>query len=223
MKIEQKNNLSKKSIKEIDTIFSIFNEIEINPRIELKYKTPYQLLVSVILSARSTDIQVNKITDQLFEKIATPEEMIDLGKENLKNYIKFLGLYNNKANNIIVTSHMLIENFKSEVPNNIKDLLSLPGIGTKSAKVILNVIFGESVIAVDTHVFRTSNRIGLCSTKTPIATEIALESIIPKKWLNKVHHWLVLHGRYICKARKPLCEKCPIRKLCNYYNSIFIN
>jgi len=207
--------LSKKQLIEIFTRFEVAKE---TPLIELNYTSPYTLLIAVVLSAQSTDKTVNKVTLKLFEKNNTPERILELGEENLKNFIKSIGLYNSKARNIIKLSRMLIEKFSSTVPDNLKDLQLLPGVGRKSANVILNSIFGKHTIAVDTHVFRVSNRIGLCKTKNPLETELALEKIIPDNFKKYAHHWLVLHGRYICKARKPLCSKCIINDICTYEN-----
>jgi endonuclease-3 len=204
----------KKNIEEIFTRFAVKKP---QPRIELDYYSPYTLLVAVVLSAQSTDKGVNRVTPNLFAVADTPEKMVTLGEENLKNYIKTIGLFNNKARNIIKMSEALIAKHNSEVPATLEELSSLPGVGRKSANVMLNSIFGHPTIAVDTHVFRVSNRIGLCKSKNPLQTEKALVEIIPDKWKPNAHHWLVLHGRYVCKARKPDCHKCLINDLCNSY------
>jgi endonuclease-3 len=188
-----------------------------NPESELDYDSDYTLLVAVILSAQSTDKMVNKVTKKLFEVAKTPQEICDLGEEKLKSFISSINYFNNKARNIIKTSEILVKKFNSQVPNSLEELTSLPGIGRKSANVILNSAFGHETIAVDTHVFRVSNRLGLCKTKTPNETERALIEVIPSEFLRDAHHWLVLHGRYICKARKPLCETCKIRDFCSFY------
>ena len=176
--------------------------------------------MAVVLSAQSTDKGVNKVTPTLFSVADTPEKMVDLGEEKLKKYIKTIGLFNNKAKAIVAFSKMLIDKFNSEVPSTLKELESLPGVGRKSANVMLNSIWGKSTIAVDTHVFRTSNRIGLCKTNNPLNTELALMKIVPKKWQDKAHHWLVLHGRYVCKARKPECGKCIISDICRFKEKV---
>ena len=201
-------------------MFLIFQESSPQPKIELIHINPYTLLVAVILSAQSTDKGVNKATQSLFQLVQTPAQMVSLGEEKLKLYIKSIGLFNSKASNIIAMSKILCEQFDSMVPDNLADLESLPGVGRKSANVILNSIFGKHTMAVDTHVFRVSNRIGLCKTKTPIATERALNAIIPDKFKLYAHHWLVLHGRYICKAKKPSCATCLIKDLCRYDHKI---
>jgi endonuclease-3 len=200
----------------INEIFSRFMENKPQPKIELNYKTPYELLVAVVLSAQSTDKGVNRVTPTLFEKAPSPQYMVALGEETLKGYIKTIGLYNNKAKNIIAFSKTLMEQFEGVVPDNFEALCKLPGVGRKSANVMLNSIWGHKVIAVDTHVFRVSNRIGLCKTTTPEKTEHALMKVIPETWKTYAHHWLVLHGRYVCKARKPECARCIINDLCEY-------
>lgn len=186
------------------------------PKTELEFTNHYTLLVAVILSAQATDVGVNKATKALFATISTPEDMIALGEAGLKSYIKTIGLYNAKAANIIAMSQKLIDEFHSQVPEDFKALQSLPGVGRKTANVVLNCAFGHPTIAVDTHVFRTSNRIGLVQTKTPDATEEALLKAIPDQWKQHAHHWLILHGRYTCKARKPLCGNCIIADLCKF-------
>ncbi len=200
----------------INEIFSRFNENKPQPKIELHYQNPYELLIAVVLSAQSTDKGVNRVTPSLFEVAPTPSAMLLLGEEALKSYIKTIGLYNNKAKNIIALSKMLVEQFDSEMPDDFESLRKLPGVGRKSANVMLNSLWGHKVIAVDTHVFRVSNRIGLCKTTTPEKTEHALTKIIPDQWKTYAHHWLVLHGRYVCKARKPECGRCIINDLCEY-------
>lgn len=205
--------LDKKDIKEI---FLRFTQQRPIPTIELDYCNPYTLLVAVILSAQATDVSVNKVTARLFEVADNPEKMLSLGEVNLSTLIKSIGLYNTKSKNIIATSELLVNNFQGIVPDNMKDLQTLPGVGRKSANVILNTIFKQPTIAVDTHVFRLGNRIGFCSAKNPLETEIALQKKIPTQFKLYAHHWLVLHGRYICKARKPLCTQCVISDLCEY-------
>lgn len=200
----------------INEIFRRFSENKPHPRIELEYRNPYELLIAVVLSAQSTDKGVNRVTPALFDAAPTPEKMVELGLEKLKSYIKTIGLYNNKAKNIIELSRILVESYNSEVPSDLDELQKLPGVGRKSANVMLNSIWGKPTIAVDTHVFRTSNRIGLCKEKNVLKTEQSLLKNIPDQWKDYAHHWLVLHGRYICKARKPECGKCLINDLCNF-------
>ena len=198
--------------------FSRFKEKNSNPKIELEFSDAYTLLVAVILSAQSTDKGVNRVTPALFAVAGTPEKMVKLGLDALKKHIKTIGLYNSKAKHIIAMSQALIEEHDGEVPCDFIALQKLPGVGRKSANVLLNSMWGHHTIAVDTHVFRVSNRIGLCTTKNPLQTELALVKTIPKEWQDKAHHWLVLHGRYICKARKPNCSQCLINDLCLYEN-----
>jgi endonuclease-3 len=185
--------------------------------IELKYINIYTLLVSVILSAQATDKQVNKITEQLFEIVKNPHDMLKLGEENLKKYIKSINYYNNKAKNIIRMSDKLIKDFNSTVPNNLNDLMSLNGVGRKTANVVLNVAFGKSSIAVDTHVFRTVNRIGIVKADNVIETEKELEKVVPDKYKKYINTFFVLFGRYNCKAIKPLCDDCILKKYCRLY------
>lgn len=199
-------------------IFEKFASINSNPTTELKYQTPFELLIAVILSAQATDISVNKATEKLFAVANTPRKILDLGEDGLKKFIKTIGLHNTKAKNIIKTCELLIKKFHSQVPDNRQDLESLPGVGRKTANVILNTGFGESTIAVDTHILRVSRRIGLAHGKTPLQVENELIKIVPKEYLLRAHHWLVLHGRYICTARKPHCPECPINDLCEYPN-----
>jgi endonuclease-3 len=172
--------------------------------------------VAVVLSAQSTDVGVNKATKPLFSVVRTPEEMLTLGEEGLRNYIKTIGLFNAKAKNIIALSQALVDYHHSKVPEDLDALIKLPGVGIKTANVVLNCAFGHPTIAVDTHVFRVSNRIGLVSTKTPEQTMVPLVKTIPKEWRQHAHHWLILHGRYVCKARKPECGRCLIVDLCQY-------
>ena len=205
--------------KDIEKIFYYLNSQNNSPKTELSYSSPYTLLIAVILSAQSTDKSVNKVTSKLFKVVSSPREMIDLGENKLKNLIKTIGLFNTKAKNIILTSQILVENFNSEVPKTRDKLESLPGVGRKTANVILNEAFGFPTIAVDTHIFRLSNRIGLSKGKNPLEVELDLEKNIPEKWKKHAHHWLILHGRYICKSRKPMCWDCKIKNECKYYKS----
>ena len=216
-----------KMIKKKDDILSIFSELSKKipkPAIELDYINPYTLLVAIILSAQATDKGVNKATPALFAIVNSPEEMLKLGEEGLKGYIKTIGLYNSKAKNIIAMSQRLVDHHNGEVPNNREDLMKLPGVGRKSANVLLNSVWGMPTIAVDTHVFRVSNRIGLCNEKIPEKTELALENllngIMQDEEKRAVHHLLVLHGRYTCLARKPKCHDCPLTRWCGYYKTV---
>ena len=200
----------------IDRIFRNLAKNISNPKTELQYKNSYTFLISVVLSAQATDKSVNEATKELFKVVKKPEEMIMLGERKLKTYIKTIGLYNSKAKNIINLSKILIKKYKSKIPKDFNLLISLPGVGNKTASVYQNEILNLPRIAVDTHVFRVSNRIGLVKTKNPDETQNILESIIPKKWLISAHHLIILHGRNICKAQRPLCDKCSILKLCNF-------
>ncbi len=186
------------------------------PTTELIYFSDFELLVAVILSAQATDISVNKATVELFKVANTPETILELGLSKLKTYIKSIGLYNTKAEYIIKTSKILVANFNSKVPETRKELESLPGVGRKTANVILNTAFGHATIAVDTHIFRVAKRLGLANATTPLAVELQLEQIIPNKFKKDAHHWLILHGRYVCKARQPECSKCCIKDFCEY-------
>lgn len=186
------------------------------PATELNYEAPFELLVSVILSAQATDISVNKATDRLYPVARTPEAILALGVDGLKPYIRTIGLFNSKADNIIKTCRILIEKHNSEVPRTRKELEALPGVGRKTANVVLNTAFGEPTIAVDTHIFRVSNRTRIAQGKTPLEVEMRLLRLTPDEFKKDAHHWLILHGRYICKARKPLCGECPIVEWCEY-------
>lgn len=198
-------------------IFQRFQQNNPNPTTELEYNSVFELLIAVILSAQATDVSVNKATDKLFKKYNTPEKIYKLGEEKLKAYIKTIGLYNSKAKNIILTCKDLIDNHNSIVPDNRKDLEALPGVGRKTANVVLNTAFGQPTMAVDTHIFRLSNRLGIAPGKTVLEVEKNLLKKVPKEFLQDAHHWLILHGRYICVARKPKCEQCFLTDLCDYY------
>jgi len=200
----------------IDQIFTRLAANDPHPKTELQFTNEFTLLVAVVLSAQATDVGVNKATKALFAKADSPRKMLALGEAGLKNYIKTIGLFNGKAKNIMALSKKLLEEFGGKIPHTREALQTLPGVGRKTANVWLNCARGEPTIAVDTHVFRVANRLGLCKTKTPKTTEIALENSIPAKWKSHVHHWLVLHGRYVCKARKPECPRCILRELCEY-------
>jgi endonuclease-3 len=198
------------------TIFSKLRELDASPDTELHYSSPFQLLVAVILSAQATDISVNKATDKLYPVANTPESILALGVSGLKPYIRTIGLFNSKAENIIKTCRLLIDNHGSEVPRTRGELEALPGVGRKTANVVLNTAFGEPTIAVDTHIFRVSNRTGIAKGKTPLEVEKRLVRLTPDEFKQDAHHWLILHGRYICKARKPMCGVCPIIEWCEY-------
>lgn len=199
-------------------IFNRFKKQNPNPTTELKYHSPFELLIAVMLSAQATDVSVNKVTDKLFLAASTPLQMLNLGEEKLKGYIKSIGLFNTKAANIIKTVQKLMTDFNGEVPKTLAELESLPGVGRKTANVILNTAFGKETIAVDTHIFRVANRIGLAQGKTPLEIELKLLKIIPAQFRKDAHHWLILHGRYVCIARKPKCPNCIIKDLCEYPN-----
>jgi endonuclease-3 len=186
------------------------------PETELEYVNPYTLLVAVALSAQATDVGVNKATQSLFAKVKTPAAMLELGEEELKRHIKTIGLFNTKAKNVIAAARILVNEFGGEVPRERDKLEQLPGVGRKTANVVLNVAFGEPTIAVDTHIFRVANRTGLAKGKTPLEVELKLEKVTPKPFVTHAHHWLILHGRYICKARTPECWRCPVADLCAY-------
>lgn len=186
------------------------------PKSELEFINPYTLLVAVVLSAQATDKGVNKATAPLFKKVTRPEQMLKLGLDGLKEYVKSIGLYNAKAANIIALSRILIEKHGGEVPKDREALQALPGVGRKTANVVLNVAFNEPTMAVDTHVFRVANRTGLASGKTPEAVEAGLLKATPREFMDHAHHWLILHGRYICKAKNPRCMDCIIRDLCGF-------
>ena len=202
--------------KNINKIFEIFKDNNPEPKGELIYSSSYTLLVAVVLSAQATDVSVNKATKNLFKLAKTPKEMISIGEEKVIENIKSIGLYKNKAKNVINLSKILLEKFNGEVPRSLEELQSLPGVGRKTANVVLNMAFDIPTVAVDTHVFRVSNRTKIAVGKNVNEVELALLKNIPKKYLYHAHHWLILHGRYICKARKPLCDKCPILDLCPF-------
>lgn len=204
--------------KKVREIFLRFQKANAHPTTELIYHSPFELLVAVILSAQATDISVNKATLKLFKVANTPETILKLGETQLKEYIKTIGLFNAKAKNIIKMCALVIEKHHSKVPNNREALEELPGVGRKTANVILNTFFKMPVIAVDTHIFRVANRIGLSKGKTPLAVENQLMKVIPTEFLYDAHHWLILHGRYVCIARKPRCSECIIKDLCEYPN-----
>jgi endonuclease-3 len=197
-------------------IFRRLRELNPEPKGELEHLNAYTLLVAVVLSAQSTDAGVNKATQRLFALADTPQKMLALGEEGLREHIKTLNFFNTKAKNIIALSRRLVEEFGGEVPAEVEVLETLPGVGRKSASVVANIAFGTPRIAVDTHIFRVANRIPLAVTKAPLETQDALEAIVPQEYLRDAHHWLILHGRYICKARQPECWRCPITEFCRY-------
>ena len=186
------------------------------PKTELEYSNPYTLLVAVVLSAQATDTGVNKATRALFKLVDNPSKMLALGEAKLKDHVKTIGLFNSKAKNIIALSHILMNQYGGKVPRDRTALEALPGVGRKTANVVLNVAFGEPTIAVDTHIFRVANRTGLARGKTPLQVELKLEKVVPEAFRQHAHHWLILHGRYVCKARKPNCPECPINDLCAF-------
>ncbi|PKM81598.1 MAG: endonuclease III [Firmicutes bacterium HGW-Firmicutes-14] len=206
---------------DVNDILQKLGEIYPEPRTELNFKTPFELLIATILSAQTTDRQVNGITRTLFAKFSTPGDFSRLSVKQLEEEIKSCGLYKNKAKNIIETSRILSERYDSEVPSVFEDLVSLPGVGRKTANVVLANAFGRDVMAVDTHVFRVSNRLGLVSAPSPEKTEEELMKIIPEGLRNKAHHWLIFHGRNVCRAKKPKCTECNLRQYCRHYNEFF--
>ena len=199
---------------EIREIFRRFSVQRPEPKGELEHTNPFTLLVAVALSAQATDVGVNKATRALFAEVETPQQMLDLGEERLIAHIKTIGLYRNKAKNVIAMSRKLIDEFGGEVPRTREELVTLPGVGRKTANVVMSMAFGHATIAVDTHIFRIANRIGLAPGKTPDEVEAKLERVIPDEYLFHAHHWLILHGRYVCKARKPDCPACVIADIC---------
>ena len=187
-----------------------------NPKTSLKYRNKFTLLTSVVLSAQCTDVNVNNVTKNIYKKYYTPKHFADLGINKIRNLIKSIGLFNNKAKNLYYLSKILLEKYQSKVPNKFEELINLPGVGRKTANVVLNAAFNKPTIAVDTHVFRVSNRSGLSNGKNPGQVEDQLLKILPKKYIKNAHHLILLHGRYICRARNPLCKKCVINKICLY-------
>jgi endonuclease-3 len=201
---------------QIDEFFRRLAAEKPKPETELNYTSPFTLLVAVVLSAQATDAGVNRATDKLFQKVTTPAAMLELGEDGLKHHIKTIGLFNAKTKNVMALSKQLVEQFGGEVPRTREQLQSLPGVGRKTANVILNVLYGEPTMAVDTHVFRVANRTGMAKGKTPEEVEHKLVQVIPARWMHYAHHWLILHGRYTCKARVPLCPSCVVRDLCAF-------
>ena len=205
---------SKYNREEITEIFSRFRELRPEPKGELEHVNPFTLVVAVALSAQATDAGVNRATRELFKVADTPEKMLALGEEKVRDYIKTIGLYRNKAKNVIALSRKLVEEFDSKVPETREELVQLPGVGRKTANVVLSMAFGQATMAVDTHILRIGMRMGLAPAKTPDDVEQILMKIIPEEFLYHAHHWLILHGRYTCTARKPNCEACIVADLC---------
>jgi endonuclease III len=201
---------------EIDELYRRFATANPDPKSELAFVNPYTLLVAVVLSAQATDVGVNKATETLFREVDTPEKMLALGEERLRERIKTIGLFNTKAKNVIALSRALVERHAGEVPRDREALEALPGVGRKTANIVLNVAYGEPTVAVDTHVFRVANRTGLAPGGTPLDVETALLARTPERWLRRAHHWLILHGRYVCQAKKPRCPVCIIRDICRF-------
>ncbi|HKJ16750.1 MAG TPA: endonuclease III [Xanthomonadales bacterium] len=203
---------------DVREFFTRLQEVDPEPTTELEYDSPFELLIAVILSAQATDVGVNKATRRLYQVASTPRAILDLGEDGLKQYIRTIGLFNSKAANIIKTCKALIEEHDGQVPGDRAALEALPGVGRKTANVVLNTAFGQPTMAVDTHIFRVSNRTGLAPGKTPLAVEKKLLEVIPEEFLYNAHHWLILHGRYTCIARKPRCPECILRDLCAFKN-----
>ena len=206
-----------------DQILEFFRRLaELNPDpvTELEFGNVYQLLVAVTLSAQSTDVGVNKATRALFREVTTPQQMVELGEEGLKEHIKTIGLFNSKAKNVIALSQMLVDRYGGEVPQDRDALVELPGVGRKTANVVMNCAFGAETFAVDTHIFRVANRTGMAKGKTPLAVEKGLEKKVPNPFRVGSHHWMILHGRYICKARTPECWRCPVVDLCGFKDKV---
>ncbi|CAD0355092.1 endonuclease III [Xanthomonas sp. WHRI 8391] len=201
---------------EVQEMFERLRELNPHPTTELEYTTPFELLIAVLLSAQATDVGVNKATRKLYPVANTPRDILDLGEEGLKRYIATIGLFNAKAKNVIATCRILLEQYAGEVPHDRAALEALPGVGRKTANVVLNTAFGEPTMAVDTHIFRVANRTGLAPGKDVRVVEDKLVKVIPTEFLHDAHHWLILHGRYVCKARKPDCPGCVIHDLCRY-------
>jgi endonuclease-3 len=201
---------------DIREMFARFAELDPKPTTELEYRTPFELLVAVILSAQATDVGVNKATRRLYPVANTPRQILALGEDGLKRYINSIGLYNAKAANVIAMCRQLLEHHGGEVPRTRAELEALPGVGRKTANVVLNTAFGEPTMAVDTHIFRVANRTGLARGKNVREVEDRLLKVVPSEYLHDAHHWLILHGRYTCTARKPKCPQCPVRDLCRW-------
>lgn len=199
---------------EVDEIFRRFQEVSPHPKTELRYQDPFTLLVAVVLSAQATDASVNRVTPDLFRIADTPEKLAQLGEAALTERIKTIGLFRNKAKNLVALSRKLVAEHGGEVPDSREVLMTLPGVGRKTANVVLNTAFGQSTIGIDTHAFRVANRTGLAPGKTPLEVELKLERIVPERYKHNAHHWLILHGRYVCKAKRPECWRCIIADIC---------
>jgi endonuclease III len=199
----------------IEPFFAVLQAANPQPKTELEFSNVFELLAAVLLSAQATDVSVNKATKGLFAAANTPQKMLALGLDGITEHIKSIGLFRNKAKNLLATSRILVEQYAGEVPRSRDALMALPGVGRKTANVVLNVVFGEPTIAVDTHIFRVSNRTGLAPGKDPLAVELALLKRVPKAHMVHAHHWLILHGRYVCKARQPLCGQCAVAAYCD--------
>jgi len=197
-------------------LIKLLNKSIKNPKTSLKYRNKFTLLTSVVLSAQCTDVNVNNVTKDIYKKYYTPQHFVDLGINKIRNLIKSIGLFNNKSKNLYYLSKILLEKYQSKIPNKFEELILLPGVGRKTANVVLNAVFNEPTIAVDTHVFRVGNRTGLSNGKNPEQVESQLLKILPTKYIKKAHHLILLHGRYTCKSRNPLCKKCVINKICLY-------
>lgn len=206
----------KRNPAQIEAIFARFAAANPHPVTELVAPNPFCLLVAVVLSAQATDVSVNKATGALFARADTPQKMLKLGEAGLKSHIKTIGLFNAKAKNVMALCARLVSEYGGQVPHTREALETLPGVGRKTANVWLNCVLGEPTMAVDTHVFRVANRLGLCDEKTPLGVELKLVKRIPKQFLQHAHHWLILHGRYVCKARKPECARCAVHEWCGY-------
>ncbi|MCH7340844.1 endonuclease III [Acinetobacter higginsii] len=206
-------NMTKKQIK---TFFERLREQRPHPQTELNYSSPFELLIAVLLSAQATDVSVNKATDKLYPVANTAQAILDLGIDGLKSYIKTIGLYNSKAENVIKTCRILVDQYQGQIPETRKELEALPGVGRKTANVVLNTAFGQPTMAVDTHIFRVGNRTGLAVGKNVLEVEDRLIKVIPKEFIIDAHHWLILHGRYCCIARKPKCGECIVADVCNW-------
>ncbi|MGE8644192.1 endonuclease III [Acinetobacter vivianii] len=202
--------------KQIQTFFERLREQRPNPQTELNYSSPFELLIAVLLSAQATDVSVNKATDKLYPVANTAQAILNLGVDGLKEYIKTIGLYNSKAENVIKTCRILVEQYQGNIPETRKELEALPGVGRKTANVVLNTAFGQPTMAVDTHIFRVGNRTGLAVGKNVLEVEDRLVKVIPKEFIIDAHHWLILHGRYCCIARKPKCGECVVANVCNW-------
>lgn len=201
---------------QIESFFAILRDANPQPQTELEYTSVFELLAAVLLSAQATDVGVNKATRKLFPVAHTPQAILDLGLEGLESYIRTIGLYRSKARHLMETCRILVEQYGGEVPSTREALEALPGVGRKTANVVLNVAFGQPTMAVDTHIFRVSNRTGLARGKTPLAVELQLEKRVPAEYAVDSHHWLILHGRYVCQARKPQCPQCQVAHLCGF-------